>query len=61
MRAANSGESALRAAASEQRPVLALLDVSMLGMDGYGVLERLRADTRTSAIPLLFVTALATA
>ena len=61
MRAANSGESARRTAASEPRPVLALLDVSMPGMDGYGVHERLRADPRTSAIPVLFVTALATA
>ena len=61
MRAEDSGEGALRAAASEPRPVQALLDVSMPGMDGCGVLERLRADPRTSAIPPLFVTALATA
>ena len=61
MRAANSGESARRTAASAPRPVLALLDVSMPGMYGYGVLERLRADPRTSAIPVLFVTALAIA
>ncbi len=59
VRAANSGESALRAAATEPRPDLVLLDVSMPGMDGYTVLERLRADPQTQDIPVIFVTALA--
>ena len=44
VRAANSGESALRAAAVEPRPDLMLLDVMMPGMDGYTVLQRLRED-----------------
>ncbi len=59
VRAASSGESALRAAATQPWPDLVLLDVSMPGMDGYTVLERLRADTRTQHIPVVFITALA--
>jgi putative two-component system response regulator len=59
VRAANSGESALRAAASEPRPDLVLLDVMMPGMDGYTVLARLREDPATRDIPVVFVTALA--
>ncbi|WP_295384876.1 two-component system response regulator [uncultured Thiodictyon sp.] len=57
VRAANSGERALRAAAA-QAPDLILLDVMMPGMDGYEVLERLRADPATQAIPVIFVTAM---
>ena len=59
VRAANSGESALRAAASEPRPDLMLLDVMMPGMDGYTVLERLRSNPATADIPGIFLTALA--
>jgi putative two-component system response regulator len=58
VRAANSGENALRAAASEPRPHLILLDVMMPGMDGFTVLERLREDPATADIPVIFVTAL---
>ena len=61
VRAANSGESALRAAASEPRPDLLLLDVMMPGMDGYTVLERLRSNPATADIPVIFLTALAEA
>lgn len=59
VRAANSGESALRAAASEPRPDLVLLDVMMPAMDGYAVLERLRENPATRDIPVVFLTALA--
>lgn len=59
VRAANSGENALRAAASEPQPALVLLDVMMPGMDGYEVLERLRNNPVTSDIPVIFLTALA--
>lgn len=58
VRAANSGESALRAAASEPRPDLILLDVMMAGMDGYGVLDCLRNNPATADVPVIFVTAL---
>ncbi|MBK8578665.1 MAG: response regulator [Candidatus Accumulibacter sp.] len=59
VRAANSGESALRAAASEPRPDLILLDVMMPEMDGYAVLFRLRGNPATRGIPVIFLTALA--
>jgi CheY-like chemotaxis protein len=61
VRAANSGESALRAAASEPRPDLILLDVMMPEMDGYAVLFRLRGNPATRGIPVVFLTALADA
>jgi putative two-component system response regulator len=51
VRAANSGESALRAAASAPRPDLVLLDVMMPGMDGYTVLRRLNEDPATRRHP----------
>ncbi|MBK7764730.1 MAG: two-component system response regulator [Sulfuritalea sp.] len=59
VRAANSGASALRAAAGEPRPDLVLLDVMMPGMDGYTVLWHLRASPATADIPVIFLTALA--
>lgn len=58
VRAATSGEKALRIVASEPRPDLILLDVMMPVMDGYHVFERLRADPDTSRIPVIFVTAM---
>jgi putative two-component system response regulator len=58
VRAANSGERALRIARSEPHPDLILLDIMMPDMDGYSVLEKLREDPRTESIPVIFVTAL---
>ncbi|MCB1768830.1 MAG: two-component system response regulator [Candidatus Competibacteraceae bacterium] len=58
VRAATSGEHALRIAASEPRPDLILLDVMMPGMDGYTVLKRLHDDAYTQDIPVIFITAL---
>lgn len=58
VRAANSGEKALRIAASEPRPDLILLDVMMPGMDGYQVFARLRGNPATRDIPVIFVTAM---
>ena len=55
---ATSGEQALRRAAGEPRPDMILLDVMMPGMDGYEVCRRLKADAATSAIPVIFVTAM---
>jgi putative two-component system response regulator len=57
VRAVNNGERALRAAATEPRPELILLDVMMPGMDGYAVLTQLRRDSLTRDIPVIFVTA----
>ncbi len=58
VRVANSGARALQVAASEPRPDLILLDVMMPGMDGYEVLERLRANPATRDIPVIFITAM---
>ena len=58
VRAVNSGQRALRAAASQPRPDLILLDVMMPGMDGYEVIGRLQADPGTADIPVIFVSAL---
>ena len=43
--------------AQSERPDLILLDVMMPEMDGYEVMERLRARDATRAIPVIFVTA----
>ncbi|MDP2432832.1 MAG: two-component system response regulator [Pseudomonadota bacterium] len=55
---ANSGPRALRLAESEPRLDLILLDVMMPGMDGYGVLARLKANPATTDVPVIFVTAM---
>lgn len=59
--AATSGESALRVANGSLKPDLILLDVMMPGMDGYAVMARLRDNTATREIPVIFLTALANA
>ncbi|MEW6678783.1 MAG: two-component system response regulator [Pseudomonadota bacterium] len=58
VRAATSGRKALQIAATPPAPDLILLDVMMPDLDGYAVLERLRADPVTRDIPVIFVTAL---
>jgi two-component system, NtrC family, sensor kinase len=56
--AAPSGELALRIASGKAPPELILLDVMMPEMDGYQTLTRLRDNTATRDIPVLFVTSL---
>jgi diguanylate cyclase (GGDEF)-like protein len=46
------------ALAHSQRPDLILLDAVMPGMDGYAVLQALRAAPETADTPVIFVTAL---
>jgi response regulator RpfG family c-di-GMP phosphodiesterase len=58
VRAARSGEQALRVAHSDPKPDLVLLDIMMPEMDGYTVLSKLRNDPATQSIPVIFVTAL---
>lgn len=55
---ARHGAEAL-AAAIKHLPALILLDIEMPDLDGYAVCRLLKADERTSAIPVIFVTSLA--
>ncbi|WP_434382424.1 ATP-binding protein [Melittangium boletus] len=45
------------AAAREQRPDLVLTDVMMPGLDGFGLLEALRANERTHTLPVILLSA----
>ena len=60
VRAARSGQQALRAAAKTPCPDLILLDVMMPEMDGYAVLAQLRQTPLSADIPVIFITALVT-
>ena len=53
---ARTGDEALRLA-SELAPDLAVLDVMMPGLDGYEVTRELRRAERTSAMPIILLTA----
>lgn len=57
---ANSGPEALDRIRA-QHPDIVLLDVMMLGMDGFEVCEKIRADPATMHIPVVMVTALSDA
>ncbi len=57
VRAVLSGKQAI-AAAQASPPNLILLDILMPEMNGYEVCQQLKADDRTSAIPVLFLSAL---
>lgn len=52
-----NGSEALKAAL-KHAPSLILLDIQMPDMDGYTVCRRLKADSRTDSIPVIFVSAL---
>ncbi|MBM3270012.1 MAG: hybrid sensor histidine kinase/response regulator [Candidatus Sericytochromatia bacterium] len=53
---AGSGPAGLEIARSSH-PDLILLDIQMPGMDGFSVLQALRADDRTARIPVVLLTA----
>ena len=53
---AESGETALKAAQGEPQPQLILLDVEMPGASGFDVCRELKAEPRTSDIPIIFIT-----
>lgn len=55
---ASEGEEALTKI-FDQLPDLVLLDVAMPGLSGFEVCRRLKADTRTQLVPVIFLTALA--
>lgn len=58
VKAARSGEGALKIAFSDNPPDLILLDVMMPEMDGYEVCAQLMINASTQDIPVIFVTAL---
>ena len=59
---ARSGEEALESAKAMAEGLDAIVcDVMMPGIDGFAVLERLKADTTTAAIPVVLLTAHANA
>lgn len=53
---AKSGEQALHVV-SVQKPDVIILDIGMPKMDGYAVMEKLRANPETESIPVIFLTA----
>jgi putative two-component system response regulator len=53
-----SGEHALKIAAGENKPDLILLDIMMPEMSGYDVCQRLKRNSDTQGIPVIFVTAM---
>src|SRR5262245_20926246 len=54
---ATSGERALEIATGAETPDLILLDVLMPDMDGFEVCRRLKANSDTREIPVIFLTA----
>ncbi|KJK08360.1 MULTISPECIES: HD-GYP domain-containing protein [Pseudomonas] len=59
VKAANSGDKALRLLQGDPLPDLILLDIMMPGLSGYEVAEQLKRGPRTRHIPIIFLTAMA--
>ncbi len=57
LQVARDGRRALELAQDDPQPDLILLDLMMPGMDGYAVCQALKANPRTSRIPVVFLTA----
>ena len=57
VRPASNGAEALDAVMSK-KPDLILLDIKMPGMDGFEVCNRLKADSQSKDIPIIFISAL---
>jgi len=57
IKAATSGDKALKLVHSDPQPDLILLDVMMPGLDGYEVCRLLKAEACSRDIPVIFVTA----
>ena len=53
---AGDGEAALKKVA-EEAPGIVLLDLKMPVLDGWGVMERMRAEPRSAAVPILILSA----
>ncbi len=51
---AEYGADGLRSAAA-QKPDLIMLDIQMLGMDGFEILTRLKADAQTKDVPVIML------
>ena len=57
IRAATSGEKALKLVVKDPKPDIILLDMMMPEMDGLEVCTRLKQDDNTAAIPVIFISA----
>lgn len=58
IKVATSGQKAIDIASSDNPPDLVLLDIMMPEMDGYEVCRELKSNSKTSSIPVIFVTSL---
>ena len=57
IRVATSGREALQRVLIEPKPALILLDIMMPQMDGYEVCRKLKSESATVKIPVIFITA----
>ena len=57
VKAAKSGKRALEIVQSKDKPDIILLDIMMPDMDGYQVIQELKANPFTASIPVIFVSA----